>query len=634
MTGTNHQKLLRNPSGNITDGLIQLYQSGEMKRVESECRELLGQYPDSEILFNLLGASLQGQGKVEDSIQIYDQAIKSKPQFAEAHNNKGNALKEFGRESEALASYKHAVELEPKFFEAHKNLGIALTEQGRPGDAIKSFDKAVELKTGFLEAYVSRAYAKKQLKQFDKALIDHQHIVRLKPDWIDGYLDYGHSLKNLGRLDEAIAIYKKAAVINPADGRIYNSWGESLAAMNDFESALEKYRLATTYSADLAVGYYNQAITLARLARLPEARECCNKALIADPTFADAHRTLSQYKKYEADDPQIPLMEKLVEATSTNDNDRTHLSFALAKACEDLEDYASSFHHLKTANDLIKKRIGYSIDNERKVFEGIKKLFSRQIPSVSASESAVCPVFIVGMPRSGTTLTEQILASHSMVHGAGELTVMGEKLASLLEPKLNDPSMPGISIEEVQGIREGYLKELEALGVSEQVIVDKMPTNFRSIGLIISAFPEAKIVHMNRDPMAVCWSNYKYYFAALMSGSGRALGFSSDLDDLAEYYKLYLDLMAFWRERFPGRIYDLDYESLTLNQEDETRRLLEFCELDWEDNCLDFHETSRVVKTASLSQVRKKIYTGSSEAWKKYEKYLEPLKNKLNRGSG
>ncbi|MDC0221795.1 sulfotransferase, partial [Gammaproteobacteria bacterium] len=321
-------------------------------------------------------------------------------------------------------------------------------------------------------------------------------------------------------------------------------------------------------------------------------------------------------------------------AATTSDNDRTHLSFALAKAHEDLKDYAASFHYFKIANDLIKKRIGYSIDNERKVFEGTKKLFSPQIPSVSASESTVCPIFIVGMPRSGTTLTEQILASHSMVHGAGELTVMGEKLASLLEPKLNDPSMPGFSIEEVQGIREGYLKELEALGVSEQVIVDKMPTNFRSIGAIISAFPEAKIVHTNRDPMAVCWSNYKHFFVASMSGSARAIGFSSDLDDLAEYYKLYLDLMAFWRERFPGRIYDLDYESLTLNQEDETRRLLEFCELDWEDNCLDFHENRRAVRTASLSQVRKKIYTGSSEAWKKYEKYLEPLKNKLSRGSG
>ena len=470
--------------------------------------------------------------------------------------------------------------------------------------------------------------------KLQEAVQAYNRVIQLKPDHAEAYNNRGSTLYNHGQLEGAIKDYEKAIQLKPDFGPAYANRGGIKHEIGDSESALKDLNRAIELSPGNANAYKNKAIISTERGKFTEGVAHLEKALEIDPAFADAHRTLSQYKKYKADDPHIPLMEKLVEAATTNDNDRTHLSFALAKAHDDLKDYAASFHYIKIANDLIKKRIGYSIDNERKVFEGTKKLFSRQIPSVSASESTVCPVFIVGMPRSGTTLTEQILASHSMVHGAGELTTMGELIGPLVEQKLNDPKMPDITLEEVQGIREGYLKAIKALEVSEQVITDKMPANFRLIGLIISAFPEAKIVHMNRDPMAVCWSNYKYYFAALMSGSGRALGFSSDLDDLAEYYKLYLDLMAFWRERFPGRIYDLDYESLTLNQEDETRRLLEFCELDWEDNCLDFHETSRVVKTASLSQVRKKIYTGSSEAWKKYEKYLEPLKNKLNRGSG
>jgi len=645
LTKQNQNKQKRNPTGSITDNLIKAYQSGEMAHVESEARELLVRYPDSEMVLNILGASLQSQGKVEGALEVYDRAIKSNPKFAEAHNNKGNALKELGRGAEALTSYEHAVELAPKFFAAFKNLGVALTEQDRFEDAIKAFDQAIELKSDFLEAYVGRAHAKKQLQQFNEALIDHQNIIQHKPRWIDAYLNYGDSLKNLGRLDEAVAIYEKAIAINPADGRAYNNWGKCLASKNDFEGALIKYQTATKRSPGLVQSYYNQAVTLARLGRLEEAIKLLEKSLELDPTFAEAHRTLSQYKKYAADDPQISIMERLVNEETTTNNDRIHLSFSLAKASEDLGDYSASFRHLKTANDLIKQRLGYSIDNDRAVFVGTKKLFARGIPSLSTSSDNTGPIFIVGMPRSGTTLTEQILASHSKVHGAGELTAMGDLTRPLIEPRLNDPSMPDISIKEVEEIREGYQRALEALAVSEELIVDKMPTNFRLVGFILSAFPGAKIVHMNRDPIAVCWSNYKHYFAASgfgpghsfhkqyfkdsKSGPGHALGFSSDLNDIAEFYKLYLDMMAFWREKFPGCIYDLDYEKLTLNQEDETRKLLEYCELSWEDGCLDFHKTTRAVKTASLSQVRKKIYTGSSKAWKKYEKYLEPLKNSL-----
>ena len=782
MTKQNQNTQKRNPAGSITDNLIKAYQSGEMAHVESEARELLVRYPDSEMVLNILGASLQSQGKVEDAIEVYDRAIKSNPKFAEAHNNKGNALKELGRGTEALASYEHAVALAPKFFAAFKNLGVALTEQGRPEEAIKAFDQAIELKPDFVEAYVGRVHAKRQLQQFNEALIDHQHIIQHKPRWIDAYLNYGDSLKNLGRLDEAVAIYEKAIAINPEDGRVYNNWGVVLVIKQEYRDALAKfhksiecdpdnisaygraaemlerlgkredalttfkqmfarkkqvparfynncgnilikvgdyesavrlikkaislrpevsafhsncgaahnylgaykesleyfdaaielnpdfgeayanrggvYQQLGDYEAALrdldhsielvpehANAYKNKAIIFTESGRFEEAIKLLEKALELDPTFAEAHRTLSQYKKYAADDPQISIMERLVNEETTTDNDRIHLSFSLAKACEDLGDYSASYRHLKTANDLIKQRLGYSIDNDRAVFVGTKKLFTRGIPSLSTFSDNTGPIFIVGMPRSGTTLTEQILASHSKVHGAGELTAMGDLTRPLIEPRLNDPSLPDISIEEVGGIRDGYQKVLEALAVSEQVIVDKMPTNFRLVGFILSAFPGAKIVHMNRDPMAVCWSNYKHYFAATgfgpehsfhkkyfkdsKSGSGHALGFSSDLNDIAEFYNLYLDMMAFWREKFPGCIYDLDYEKLTLNQEDETRKLLEYCELSWEDSCLDFHKTTRAVKTASLSQVRKKIYTGSSKAWKKYEKYLEPLKNNL-----
>ena len=222
--------------------------------------------------------------------------------------------------------------------------------------------------------------------------------------------------------------------------------------------------------------------------------------------------------------------------------------------------------------------------------------------------------------RSGTSLVEQILSTHSEVYGAGELEDMGK----IIGPQLSSCSDGSLKFENfIRGIHEDYYAVLRELNVSEKIVIDKMPINFLWIGFIISAFPNAKIVHLSRDPVATCWSIYKNYF----SGSGN--GYAYDMNDLAAYYKLYIDLMVFWKERYSDRIYDLHYESLTENQEQETRKLLDYCGLKWEERCLDFHKTKREVKTVSAIQVRKKMYKGSSEVWKRYKKHLTPLINGL-----
>jgi hypothetical protein len=222
------------------------------------------------------------------------------------------------------------------------------------------------------------------------------------------------------------------------------------------------------------------------------------------------------------------------------------------------------------------------------------------------------------MIRSGTSLVEQIIASHHAVYGAGELTT----LADLIEPIVRDHlAQDNYQLPEKAflSIRQQYLDALSMFNAPEDVITDKMPLNFQYIGFILSAFPEAKIVHLQRDARATCWSIYKHYFSS--TGNGWAY----NIDDLAGFYGLYTDLMDFWHQTFPGKIYDLCYEDLTTNQEKETRKLLEYCELDWDENCLNFHTNKRAVKTASALQVRQKMYQGSSEAWKKHEAYLEPL---------
>lgn len=238
--------------------------------------------------------------------------------------------------------------------------------------------------------------------------------------------------------------------------------------------------------------------------------------------------------------------------------------------------------------------------------------------SLSYEPSTIQPVFIVGMLRSGTSLVEQIIASHHAVHGAGELTT----LADIIEPILNDHLTKDkykLSEKTFLSIRQQYLEALSRFNVPEDVITDKMPLNCQYIGFILSAFPEAKIVHIKRDARATCWSIYKYYFSSVGNG------WAYNLDDLAGFYGIYSNIMDFWHQTFPDKIYDLCYEDLTTNQEEETRKLLEYCELDWDENCLNFHNSKRAVKTASALQVRQKMYQGSSEAWKKHEEYLQPL---------
>lgn len=285
----------------------------------------------------------------------------------------------------------------------------------------------------------------------------------------------------------------------------------------------------------------------------------------------------------------------------------------LAKASERLEDLATAFQFYAEGNSLRKKQLNYDKAQDAHLFERLKASY----PCITAHPlgSGIvtpehAPIFIVGMPRSGTTLVEQIISSHPLVTGAGELPFVsqfGLPLAVEQTP---------VDRNALATLREQYLNALKQRSEGKAIVTDKMPQNFRFLGLIATAFPDAKIIHVNRDPAAVCWANYTQYFV------NDSLGYCYDLDDIKHYHELYQDLMRYWHQALPNRIYDLSYEVLTEDQEEETRKLIDHLGLYWDDTCWSPQDNNRRVATASDGQVRQSVYQGSSERWKRYKPYL------------
>ena len=390
--------------------------------------------------------------------------------------------------------------------------------------------------------------------------------------------------------------------------------GVVFQAQGKFEEAVTAFNKELLNNPDYAEAHNNMGAVFQALGELDDAIAAYNKALLIKPDYAEAHRNLSTLKKYTYSDPQIVQMEKLYAGTNISDEARCNLCFALAKSSEDLGNLEEAFQYLKEGNALRNKTLNYDITQDEEIFSRIKKTansFKNVFFNASRDENIPTPILILGMPRSGTTLVEQIISNHSKVTAAGELSFLKMFGSSLAEGKVE------VSGDKLRTIRKQYLNEIKKLSAGRPFVTDKMPNNFLYIGLICSALPEAKIIHVKRNPAATCWSNFKHYFAT------KDLGYSYDLLDVVHYYQMYQELMLFWGKHYPGKIYHLDYEQLTTDQEPETKKLIQYLGIDWEDACLFPEENKRYVKTASNLQVRKKVYKGSSEEWKKFEKYLD-----------
>ncbi|MDE3121851.1 MAG: tetratricopeptide repeat protein [Paracoccaceae bacterium] len=568
----------RDPPPALLNGLMGLFQSGRMEALEQEASRLLELFPHSALLANVAGVANVQLRRLPEAEAAFRRACTAEPDFAEAQNNLGNVLKDQGKLDEAETRYRRALTIAPAYAEAHNNLGNVLRDRGRLSAAADSYRRAMDLKPDYVETHINLGSVLAEQGELDAAEASYRTALRLDPDHGVALSNLGRALTDLGRFTEAVECLERAITVMPAYAAAHNNLGNALNALGDFTGAEAAFR----------------------------------RAIEIDPTFAAAYRHQSTLKTFRADDPQIAVMLDLHASDRTTPAAKCHLSFALAKAFEDTGDLARAFAFLKDGNALRKARLGYDISSDRTLFARVRAADA----VVSAADfrpsapAAPTPIFILGMPRSGTSLVEQIVSCHSDVHGAGELLDLPMAGRALVAGEAAPTQ------EALDTFRQSYLSALARRNAGAACVTDKAPQNFLFIGLIAKALPEARIVHVTRDAKAVCWSNYRQYFAA------NALGYSYDLADVVAYYRLYADLMQDWAQRYPGRIIDLDYDRLTEDQESETRRLIAALDLPWDAACLAPHKNARGVGTASQRQVRQSVYRGSSNDWKRYEPFL------------
>lgn len=597
------------------------YTLGQLEEAVESYETAIRLNPDYGVAHNNLGIAFKCMGQPEKAITCYDGAIRLKHGFAEAHNNRGNALLELERFQEAEKDFREATRIRPEYAVAYNNLGVTLKKLDQIQPALEAFETAIRISPDYPEFHCNRGHSLVKLDHPRQAIDAYDRAIQLNPDYAEAYNHLGVAFQKLGRLEDALSALDTSLRLSPLYPEAFNNRGIVLKELERFEEALACYDKALSIKPDVGDALVNKGIAYEALGKFGKAEQCYLKALQMKPDFFEVYRNLSKVKTFCPGDPDIERMLTFIRENSVSEKERVHLSFALGKAFTDTGDYATAFRHYKEGNRLRKIELGYRIDADKKLFTRIRSIFQRPVclPEATLSRPRSRPIFILGMPRSGTTLVEQILASHSAVHAGGELRLLSDTL------KQTPGAFTDLTGEPYRTIRQQYLDGLKELGASPTWITDKMPLNFRWIGFIVAALPEARIIHLNRQAPAVCWSIFKHCF------SSNGNGYAYDLKDVAGFYHLYKNLMAFWHEKFPGKIYDLNYEALTENQEGETRKLLDYIGLDWEDGCLDFHKTRRLVRTASSLQVKQKMYQGSSEKWRNFEPFLAPMLDRLER---
>ncbi len=604
---------------------VRQHQTGRLEDAAAGYRRVLAEVPEDPDALHLLGLIALSAGDSERAIGLIRRALAVLPNFPAGHGSLGNALRAAGRATEAQDSYRRAIALDPNDAAAHHNLAFLLCEQGDSANALTSARRAVELAPALAEAHNTLGHTLRGLRQFPAAEAALRRAVQLEPN-AERYTNLAHVLADLGRSEEAERCYQRALEREPTFAAAHYGLGIRLYQRGEVAAAADRYRQATVLNPRHAAAWQGLGSALRALGHIEEAVEAFRRALAADPDFSEAYRDLAACAALPADGSEAARASALAARADQSPEARAAAGFALGKALDDAGRFEAAFAAYEEANRLYRGVLaasGVRFDGEalrRAVDEAIATFHSSYFTAVAGwGNPSEWPVFIVGMPRSGTSLIEQIVASHSQVAGVGERPDIGRLAAEFAA------AVAAGDRTRIRSLADGHVSRLRGLGGGALRIADKMPDNLFQLGLIATLFPGARVIFCRRDPRDVCLSCYFQRFAA-----GR-LPFAYDLADCARRFIETERLAAHWTRVLPLRWHEVWYEDVIADLHGESQRLIAFLGLGWEPGCLEFHRTQRVVATASAWQVRQPLYDRSVGRWRHYLRHLAPLGELLTR---
>lgn len=609
-----------NNLGNVLCDLFRLEEAEHALRRATQLAPRMGRFRTN------LGLVFQRQAKLREAEAAHREAIILDPLLAEAYSNLGETLCGRGELEEAERTLRRALCLNNRYAEARVCLAVVLKAQNRYVEAEAMCREAISLNPRLASAYNTMGNVLLGLSRLDEAETALREAIALQPHCAEAISNLGNVLREQGQMAAAEAAYRQSIAINSNLAEAHYNLGYLLVSQDRLVEAEIAYREAVAIKPDFANAHNNLGATLKFLGRFADARQSVNQALRLVPTDASFLFNLSEIKRFTIGDPDLVVLENLVLKVETLPSKKQiDLHFALAKAYEDLDRPQSVMQHLLRGNALMRAQIHYDEPSTLGEFDHIAEIFTPEFMRMfaGAGEPSSLPVFIVGMPRSGTTLIEQILASHPQVFGGGELSTLKSIAARTGTPSDGSTASYDVIAEMLRRVGAEYVSEVARMAPHATRITDKMPSNFRYAGLIHTALPNARIIHVLRDPLDTCFSCFSKLFA---NGQNQTY----DMGELGRYYLHYRKLMDHWHRVMPsGRIMDVQYEDVVSDLEGQARRIIAHCGLEWDSRCLAFHSSNRPVHTASAVQVRQPLYRSAIARAASFRPFLQPLLDAL-----
>jgi tetratricopeptide (TPR) repeat protein len=553
-------------------------------------------------------------------------ALELQPALVTALNNLGSIQRARKDGAGAIAYYRQALAINPDYLESMNNLGALLIEEDQVEEAIKILLTALKVNPRYADAHNNLGNAFLSREILDKATAAYSNALKLRPAFPEAMLGLARIDKEQDKLDDALLQTRRALELDPDKAEGYSLLGDIHLKQGAYQESEEAFAQAMALDSEQMGTYLGLGQLRMEQGRLEEAKAAYAQAAKLRPDDIAPHVLMAQVRKSTANDPMLARLEQeSAKLPTMTPNRALSLHFALGKIYDDLGNYDRAFSHFQEGCRIKRGTLDYNSEHHSQVYRNIASFFTAETLARldGAGDPSDLPIFVLGMPRSGTTLVETILASHPQVFAAGELNDL-LRIANQPKPGVLSEgfplSMQGLTAEDLKKMGSRYVAGLRKHSTVAGRITDKMPANFMALGLIHLMLPNAKVLHVQRNPADICLSGFTRHF------NSNSQLHSYDLREMGLFYVDYARLMEHWRQVLPeGAFLDVRYEELVAEPEENTRAILEYCGLDWDDACLTPHKTKRTVKTASVTQVREPVYTTSVERWRRYEQHLGPL---------